>query len=81
MEGKTNRHLIMVIIPDASAQHVVGQGGKGLKQIHDISGARANAFSVASSSNDKRHISIRGTDLQISDALMVLGKWIARKKF
>jgi hypothetical protein len=39
MEGKTDRHLVTVVIPDASAQHVVGQGGKGLKQIHDISGA------------------------------------------
>ena len=80
MEGKTDRHLVTVVIPDASAQHVVGQGGKGLKQIHDISGARVNAFSVASSSNDERHISIRGTDLQIGDALVVLGKRIARKK-
>jgi len=78
MEGKTDRHLVTVVIPDASAQHVVGQGGKGLKQIHDISGARVNAYSVASSS-DERHISIRGTDLQIGDALVVLGKRIARK--
>ena len=80
MEGKTDRHLITVVIPDASPQHVVGQGGKGLKQIHDISGARVNAFSVASGSNDEHHISIRGTDLQIGDALVVLGKRIARKK-
>ena len=58
MEGKTDRHLVMVVIPDALAQHVVGQGGKGLKQIHDISGARVNAFSVASGSNDECYISI-----------------------
>ena len=80
MEGKTNHHLVTVIIPDALAQHVVSQGGKGLKQIHDISGARVNTFSVASGSNNERHISIRGTDLQIGDALVVLGKRIARKK-
>ena len=80
MEGKNDRHLVTVVIPDASAQHIVSQGGKGLKQIHDISGARVNAFSVASGSNDERHISIRGTDLQIGDALVVLGKRIARKK-
>ena len=80
MEGKTDRHLVTVVIPDASAQHVVGQGGKGLKQIHDISGARVNAYSVGSGSVDERYVSIRGTDLQIGDALVVLGKRLARKK-
>src|SRR6202789_2425278 len=78
MEGKTDRHLVTVVIPDASAQHVVGQGGKGLKQIHDISGARVRAYEAGSS--DERHISIRGTDLQVGDALVVLGKRLARKK-
>lgn len=80
MEGKTDRHLVTVVIPDASAQHVVGQGGKGLKQIHDISGARVNAYSLAGGSSDERHVSIRGTDIQIGDALVVLGKRLARKK-
>jgi hypothetical protein len=79
-EGKTDRHLVTVVIPDASAQHVIGQGGKGLKQVHDISGARVHAYSLATGSRDERHISIRGTDLQIGDALVVLGKRIARKK-
>jgi hypothetical protein len=78
MEGKTDRHLVTVVISDASAQHVVGQGGKGLKQIHDISGARVRAYEAGSS--DERHVSIRGTDLQIGNALVVLGKRLARKK-
>lgn len=80
MEGKTDRHLVTVVIPDSTAQHVIGQGGKGLKQVHDISGARVNAYSLANGSSDERHVSIRGTDLQIGDALVVLGKRIARKK-
>ena len=80
MEGKTDRHLVTVVIPDTSAQHVIGEGGKGLKQIHDISGARINAYSLGGGSNDERHVSIRGTDLQIGDALVVLGKRLARKK-
>jgi hypothetical protein len=79
-EGKTDRHLVTVVIPDSTAQHVIGQGGKGLKQVHDISGARVNAYTLASGSSDERHVSIRGTDLQIGDALVVLGKRIARKK-
>jgi hypothetical protein len=78
MEGKTDRHLVTVVIPDASAQHVIGQAGKGLKQIHDISGARVRAYSAGS--GDERHVSIRGTDIQIGDALVVLGKRLARKK-
>ena len=79
-EGKADRHLVTVVIPDTTAQHVIGQGGKGLKQVHDISGARVNAYTLASGPSDERHVSIRGTDLQIGDALVVLGKRIARKK-
>ena len=79
-EGKPDRHLVTVAIPDASAAHVVGQGGKGLKQIHDISGARVSAYVLAEGSREERHVSIRGTDEQIGDALVVLGKRIARKR-
>jgi len=32
-EGKPDRHLVTVAIPDAAAAHIVGQGGKDLKQI------------------------------------------------
>ncbi|KAF8802314.1 hypothetical protein BYT27DRAFT_7261092 [Phlegmacium glaucopus] len=74
IEGKTDRHLVTVVIPDSAAQHIIGQGGKGLKQVHDISGARVNAYTLADGPNDECHISIRGTDLQIGDALVVLGK-------
>ena len=59
---------------------VVSQGRKGLKQINDISSARVNAYSVAGGSNNEHHISIRGTDLQITDTLILLGKRNARKK-
>ena len=48
-------------IPDAAAAHVVGQGGKGLKQISDISGARISAYVLAKGSRKERHVSIRGT--------------------
>lgn len=79
-EGKPDRHLVTVAIPDATAAHVIGQGGKGLKQIHDISGARVSAYTLVEGSRDERHISIRGTDQQIGDALVVLGKRVARKR-
>ena len=79
-EGKPDRHLVTVAIPDATAAHVIGQGGKGLKQLHDISGARVSAYTLTSGPRDERHVSIRGTDEQIGDALVVLGKRLARKR-
>jgi hypothetical protein len=39
-EGKPDHHLITIAIPDATAAHIIGQGGKGLKQLHNISGAQ-----------------------------------------
>ena len=79
-EGKPDCHLVTVAIPDASAAHVIGQGGQGLKQIHDISGARVSAYTLAAGSRNERHVSIQGTDVQISDALVVLGKRLAQKR-
>ena len=78
-EGEPDRLLVTVVIPATAAAHVVGKGGKGLKQIHDISGARVSAFEVATSP-DERHLSLRGSDSQIGDALNVLGKRLARKR-
>ena len=72
-EGKVNHHVVTVVILDATAMHVVSQGGKGLKQLHDISGARVDAYTVTAGPCDECHISLRGTDTQIGDALVVLG--------
>jgi hypothetical protein len=58
MEGKTDHHLIMAVIPDSMAQQVIGQGRKGLKQVHDISSARVNAYTLASGLHNERHVSI-----------------------
>jgi len=78
-EGKPDCHLVTVAIPNAAAAHVVGQGGKGLKQISNISGARISAYVLAEGSRKEHHVSIRGTNEQVGDALVVLGKRIARK--
>jgi len=78
-EGKSNRHLMTVAIPDATVAHIIRQGGKGLKQLHDISGARVSAYMLKSGLRDERHVSICGTDEQISDALVVLGKRLTWK--
>jgi len=60
--------------------HVVGHGGRGLKQVTDISSARVSAFTQEMDGRLERLVSIRGTDKQLSDALVVLGKQIARKR-
>ena len=60
--------------------HVVGCGGRGLKQVTDISSARVSAFTQEVDGRSERLVSIRGTDKQIGDALVVLGKRIARKR-
>jgi hypothetical protein len=61
-------------IPDVTAAHAIRHRGKGLKQIHDISGTRVSAYTLMSGPRDERHVSIQGTDKQIGDALVVLGK-------
>ena len=51
----------------------------GEVQIHDISGARVAAFQVTTSL-DECQVTIRGTDEQIGEALVVLGKRLAHKQ-
>jgi len=73
-EGKPNCHLITVAIPNATAAHVIGQGGKGLKQVHNISGAQVSAYPLVEGLCNERHISIQGTNEQSGDTLVVLEK-------
>ena len=60
--------------------HVVGRGGHGLKQVTDISSARVSAFTQEVNGCSERLVSIRGTNKQIGDALVVLGKRITCKR-
>ncbi|KAF5383226.1 hypothetical protein D9615_004787 [Tricholomella constricta] len=76
-EGKADRYLIGLEFPDSLMPHIVGSRGKGLKQIHDLSGARVSAFTMGPDEERQRLVSIKGTDRQIGDALIVLGKRIA----
>src|SRR5438445_489424 len=55
-ESKPDCYLVTVAIPDATATHVIRQGGKGLKQVHDISGARVSAYTLVEGSCDECHI-------------------------
>jgi hypothetical protein len=79
-EGKSDRFQMTCVVPDALAGHVVGHQGRGLKQIADISGARVTAFVLKGGPTDQRHVSIRGSDTQVGEALVVLGKRLARQR-
>jgi len=59
---------------------VVGHGGRGLKQVANISSARVSVHSQEINGHWERLVSIRGTNKQLGDALVVLGKRIARKR-
>src|SRR6266498_2843427 len=37
-----------VIIPYATVAHIIRQGGKGLKQLHNISGTQVSAYTLMS---------------------------------
>jgi len=59
---------------------VVGCGGRGLKQVADISSARVSVHSQEIDGHWERLVSVWGTDKQLGDALVMLGKRIAQKR-
>ncbi|KAK7006656.1 hypothetical protein R3P38DRAFT_3036257 [Favolaschia claudopus] len=75
-----SRYSCTLVVPDSVVGHiVVGRGGKGLHQSHDISGAQLRAYTDKASPLERR-VSIRGTDQQIGEALIALGKRFMRKR-
>ena len=75
-----DRFSASLVLADDLVGHVVGRGGRGLKQVADISSARVSVHSQEIDGHWERLVSIRGTDKQLGDALVVLGKRIARKR-
>ncbi|KAJ7645928.1 hypothetical protein DFH06DRAFT_1136092 [Mycena polygramma] len=74
-----NRYSCTLVVPDAVVGHIVGRGGKGLHQAHDVSGAQLRAYTDKALPTERR-VSIRGTDQQIGEALIALGKRFMRKR-
>ena len=58
---------------------MVGRGGCGLKQITDISSACVSVYLQEINGYWEYLVSVQGTNKQLSDALVVLGKQIAQK--
>ncbi|KAK6988380.1 hypothetical protein R3P38DRAFT_3444133 [Favolaschia claudopus] len=74
-----SRYSCTLVVPDSVVGHIIGRGGKGLHQSHDISGAQLRAYTDKASPLERR-VSIRGTDQQIGEALIALGKRFMRKR-
>ncbi|KAG6883772.1 hypothetical protein C0995_011608 [Termitomyces sp. Mi166 len=80
-DGQARRYECALEIPDSLVSHVIGHQGRGLKQAHDLSGSRLAAFAVGPAGNEgRRFVTIRGTDQQIGEALVVIGKRIAKRR-
>ncbi|KAJ4480219.1 hypothetical protein J3R30DRAFT_3403753 [Lentinula aciculospora] len=69
---------IQVSVPDASAGHLVGRAGAGLKQIHDFSCARISV--PPSGSSGAQLVTIRGSRCEVGDALVAIGKRLAGRR-
>jgi hypothetical protein len=74
-----DRYSCTLVVPDSVVGHIVGRGGKGLHQAHDVSGAQLRAYTDKAMPAERR-VSIRGTDQQIGEALIALGKRFMRKR-
>jgi len=79
-EQSPDRYSSSLVLADDLVGHVVGRGGCGLKQVADISSARVSVHSQEIDGHWERLVSVRGTDKQLGDALVVLGKRIAQKR-
>jgi len=79
-ETSSDRFSASLVLADDLVGHVVGCSGCGLKQVADISSARVSVHSQEIDDHWERLVSVRGTDKQLGDALIVLGKQIARKR-
>ena len=78
-ETSPDRFSASLVLTNDLVGHVVGHGGRSLKQIADISSARVSVHSQEIDGHWEHLVSIRGTDKQLGDALVVLGKQIAWK--
>ncbi|KAG6882270.1 hypothetical protein C0995_015233 [Termitomyces sp. Mi166 len=79
--GQARRYECVLEIPDSLVLHVIGHQGRGLKQAHDLSGSQLAAFAVGPAGNKGCwFVTIRGTNQQIGEALVVIGKRIGKRR-
>ena len=78
-EFSPNCFSASLVIAEDLMGHVVGHGSRGLKQVTDISSARVSASTQEVDGRSEHLVSIQGTDKQLGNALVVLGKRIVCK--
>lgn len=66
-------------VPDAQAGHLIGRAGSGLRQVHDYSRAKVSV-AAATGVSDLRAVTIKGSAREVGDALVAVGKRIARRR-
>ncbi|KAJ7785484.1 hypothetical protein B0H14DRAFT_2630513 [Mycena olivaceomarginata] len=49
-----DRYVCTLVVPDVVVGHIVGRGGKGLHQAHDVSGAQLRAYTDKASPAERR---------------------------
>ncbi|KAG6871833.1 hypothetical protein C0995_015958, partial [Termitomyces sp. Mi166 len=77
--GQACHYECTLEIPNSLVSHVIRHQERGLKQAHDLSGSWLATFAVGPAGNEGHwFVTIRGTDQQIGEALVVIEKRIAK---
>ncbi|KAG5329695.1 hypothetical protein C0989_009364 [Termitomyces sp. Mn162] len=79
-DGCTPHFQCALKLPNSLVVHMVGHQRQGLNQALNISSTCLAAFKVSSAGGDHQFIFIWGSNQQIREALVVIGKWIAKKQ-
>jgi len=78
-ESSPDRYSASLVLADNLVGHVIGRGRHGLKQVADISSACVSVHSQEIDGYWERLVSMQGTNKQLGNILVVLGKRIAWK--
>jgi hypothetical protein len=78
-EKSPNCYQASLVLANDLMGHVVGRGSRRLKQVSDLSGAHLSAFSQQVDGCEECLITIRGTKLQLGEALVILSKQVTHK--
>ena len=80
IDGKTPHYKCMLELPNSLVAHILGHQGQGLKQAYDISSSWLATFLVGLAENSGcQFVTIRSTNQQIGEALMVFEKCITKQ--
>jgi hypothetical protein len=78
-EAALEKCSVTLQVLDAQAGHLIGRAGSGLQQVHDYSRAKVSV-AAATGLLDLRAITIRGSAHEVRDALVAVGKRLARRR-